>query len=248
MQDNSTEKDLLDPPLDTKGRAEKVRKLLDEAWRRHVSGTPFGGSFFAFGTIELFLLFELFHCSSEGRLQVYRAVNVDGAPPFEWWDDVAQAPFNNTAVTDPHVSQRVYQCLSPLARELRGHRCHPENMQAADRTLPSTDIGTQVPEDFSASQVENTGIGNEVVVRVEPQDDILGVPRTPENSMTLELLNGQKHPDEPFRSFIPCQVAELKGCMERFGDDRLAAYASMRLHLSGTCLSCLVVACVVIRV
>ena len=243
LQDISTETEILDPPLDAKRRAEKVRKLLHEAWRRHVSGTPFGGSSFAFRTIELFQLFHVIHYSAEGRLQMYRAVNVDGAPPFEWRDDVAQAPFTNAAATDPRVSPRLSEYLSPLAHELRGHRCHSENMQTADRALPATDAGAQAPEDSSASQMVNRGPGSEFLVRVEPQDDVLGGPRIPENSTTLEMLIGQTHPDEPFRSFIPCQVAELKGYMERFGDDRLAAYASMRLHLSGSCFSCLVAAC-----
>ena len=238
LQDISTETDLLDPTLDAKGRAEKVRKLLHEAWRRHVSGTPFGGSSFAFRSIQLFLLFDNFHCSAEGRLQMYKAVNVDRAPPFEWWDEVAQAPFTNTVVTDPRVSQRLYEYLSPLSHELIGHHCHAERIQAADRTWPATDTSVQVREDSSSSLMENRRIGNEDLVRVEPQDDVLGGPRIPENSTTPELLIGQTHPDEPFRSFIPCQVAELKGCMEHFGGDRLAAYASMRLNLSGTASSC----------
>ena len=54
LQDILTVTDLLDPPLDAKGRAEKVRKLLHEAWQRHVSGTPFGGSSFAFRTMNCF--------------------------------------------------------------------------------------------------------------------------------------------------------------------------------------------------
>ena len=174
---------------------------------------------------------------------MYKAVNVDGAPLFEWWDDVAQAPFTNAAATDPRVSQRLYEYLSPLAHELRGHRCHSENIQAADRTLPATDAGALAREDSSASQMENRGLGNEGLVHAEPQDDVLGGPRIPERPTTLELLIGQTHPDEPFRSLIPCQVAELKGCMERFGGDRLAAYASMRLHLSGTWFSRLAAAC-----
>ena len=239
LHDILPEIDILDQPLTAQERAEKVRKLLHGAWRRHVSGTRFGGSSFAFGSIQLFLLFDIFHCSAEGWLQMYKAVNVDGAPPFEWWDDVAQAPFTNTAVTDPRVSQRLYEYLSPLAHELIGHHCHAERIQAADRTWPATDTGVQVREDSSSSLMENRGIGNGGLVRVEPQYDVLGGPRIPESSTTPELLIGQTHPDEPFRSFIPCQVAELKGCMERFGGDRLAAYASMRLHLSGTAGSCL---------
>ena len=168
---------------------------------------------------------------------MYKAVNVDGAPPFEWWDDIAQAPFTNTAVTDPSVSQSLYEYLSPLAHELRGHRSHPKNIQAADLTLPATETGAQVLEDSSDALMENRGIVNEGLVRGKPQDGVLRGSRIPESPTTLKLLFGQTHPDEPFRSFIPCQVAELKGCMERLGGDRLAAYESMRLHLSGTSLT-----------
>ena len=148
-------------------------------------------------------------------------------------------PFADTAVTDPRVSQRLYEYLSPLAHELIGYHWHAEIIQAAGRTLPGTDTGVQVREDYSSSLMENRGIGNEVLVRVEPQDDVLGGSRILESSTTPEILIGQTHPDEPSRNFILCQVAELKGCMERFGGHRTAAYASMRLHLSGTASSCL---------
>lgn len=212
-----TDSELLQIPLGAEERAEKLRKMLQEAWRHHVDGTRFG-TFSLNNTVFLqFFLLNAIACIAEGRRQMYRAVNVDGAPPFEWWDDVAQAPFTNTAVADPAVSQRVYEYLGPLALAHRGNR--PEN-QALDIEVAAGDAGglanpeTQNPEPNS-----------------RPLEDVLPISQ---DSVTLQMLVNQTHPEEPFRTFIPGQISELKRCLERFEGDRLASYAAMRVPVSGT--------------
>ena len=73
------------------------------------------------------------------------------------------------------------------------------------------------------------------VMEAEHEEDVPDGSPTLTAPLTLQMLIHQTHPEEPFRSFIPSQISELKSCMERFEGDRLASYVSMRVVVSGAC-------------
>lgn len=87
--------DVMTMPGNAEKRAQKLRAMLKVLWQAHVSGTPWAKS-----------------------RQMYSAV-LKGAPPFDWWDRVAQCPFENAAVNDPSVSERVYRHVAPLVLQLQ---------------------------------------------------------------------------------------------------------------------------------
>jgi hypothetical protein len=83
--------ELLVMPGNAEKRARKLRKLLAYAWKEHTIHTAF-----------------------EGTKQMYAVVKNHPHMLFEWWNEVTDnAPFVNTAVDDPEVSEKVYAYLAP---------------------------------------------------------------------------------------------------------------------------------------
>ena len=82
---------LLVIPGTAEARAKRSRELLRQAWETHIQGTVW-----------------------QRKKQMYKVVAA-GGPGFPWWEEIAQVPFNATAVNDPQVSKRVCEYL---AREL----------------------------------------------------------------------------------------------------------------------------------
>lgn len=162
---------------------------------------------------------------------MYRAVNVDGAPCFEWWDAVAQVPFSNTAIADPGVSQRVYAHLAPWLLERRGIAARVEVVDVVDCAL---EAAGDLQGPGSSTTALQTSLGDPLI-ETEPEEDIPDGSPTLRPPQTLQMLIGETHPEEPFRRFIPTQISELKSCLERFGGDRLASYDSMRITVPGAC-------------
>lgn len=88
--------DVLSMPENAEKRAKKLRELLRVLWSRgHAKGTRW-----------------------ESCRQIYRAVNSDGAPPFEWWDRVANRPFDSAAIADAQTSRLIYLHVAPLVHAI----------------------------------------------------------------------------------------------------------------------------------
>lgn len=88
--------DFMVMPGNAEKRAQKVRKLIAMEWEQHTRGTPF-----------------------EGKKQVYSIVSRHPDMIFPWWRVVTHdAPFCNTSVNDPDLSERVYTFL---ARKIFSH-------------------------------------------------------------------------------------------------------------------------------
>ena len=82
-----TRRSNLDPsmlviPGNAESRANRARELLRQLWQLHVKGTTW---------------------------EVRCTRSCPTGPGFPWWEEVAQVPFDATAVNDSHVSMRVCQ-------------------------------------------------------------------------------------------------------------------------------------------
>lgn len=83
-------------PGNAEKRARKLRRVLATAWKFRTEGTKF-----------------------EGTKQMYAVTKNNPEMIFEWWDDVTGgAPFTNTAVDEPGVSEKVFRYLAPKVYEM----------------------------------------------------------------------------------------------------------------------------------
>lgn len=83
--------EFLTMPGNAEKRAKKVRSIIQTAWKVHVTGT-----------------------AHEGTKHLYAIVKKYPEMIFPWWKHITNdAPFTNTAVDDPDISERVFRYLAP---------------------------------------------------------------------------------------------------------------------------------------
>ena len=89
---------IMNMPGSAEKRAKKLRTILKTLWSHHARGT-----------------------SWEDSRQIFKAVK-EGAPRFEWWDEVAQCPFESSYLSNSDVSMRIYRHIAPIVYSISMNR------------------------------------------------------------------------------------------------------------------------------